>query len=311
MNQHGSLEDHTNSNSIDHTNNLNLHNQVASKKNIDTQLTRVETKPEVLLGDHMGCEIITLKVGASDPGQQNDVAVFSIHKVLLASSSRRFAKMVQSSKSRPSAVYKIHDTCPAVFKLFTEYLYKQVVPGVTQNLTPIQQGARLNDLCQLYVFAEIFEMDSVFLNKIMDKIQDGLVMTGTVLSAPLVKNIYEHAEKTSLLRKLCVATTLYAIADPNLDDSSFKLLIRTSDDFFDEFKNYMVSTIKRNPDPRIRESFQEMAARADLTDSSEAESTSPTRRTLGVHPCQFHVHPQGDATEDSFEVHGCHLLDGQ
>jgi hypothetical protein len=264
----------------------------------------------------MGSEIITLKVCANEHNPHEEAAIFSIHKDLLASSSRRFAKMVQSSTNRPGLVYKIHDTCPAVFKLFNEYLYKQVVPGVTRNLTSVQQGSRLAELCQLYVFAEMFEMDHVFLNKIMDKIQDGLRTTGKILPAFLVKNIYEHAETTSLLRKFCVATTLYAITSQGLDDPDLKLLLRANDDFFDEFTRYIVATVKHHPDPRVRESFHEIAARRELTESSEAGFNSHTG-TGGVHPCQFHIHPQGDGTEDSlaesrYEVSGCYLLlDGQ
>ncbi|PQE12670.1 btb poz domain containing protein [Rutstroemia sp. NJR-2017a BBW] len=279
------------------------------------QLTRVEKSAEVLLGDSMGCEIITLKVCANENDPNAEVAVFSIHKDLLANSSRRFAKMVKSHTNHSGLVYKIHDTCPAVFKLFTEYLYKQVVPGVTNRLTPIQQGFRLAELCQLYVFAEIFEMDHVFLNKIMDKVQDGLVMTGRVLPATLVMNIYGHAKKTSLLRKFCVASTLYAFTNPGLDDPSLKTLLRASDDFLDEFTSYVVATVKNNPDPRIRESFQDNAAHADLTDSSQTGSSSLTlagRR--GVHPCEFHVHSPNEDTEGSdsrYEVRGCYLLDGQ
>jgi hypothetical protein len=261
----------------------------------------------------MGCEIITLKVCTNENDPNAEVAIFSIHQGLLANSSRRFAKMVKSHTNHSGLVYKIHDTCPAVFKLFTEYLYKQVVPGVTNRLTPIQQGFRLAELCQLYVFAEIFEMDHVFLNKIMDKVQDGLVMTGRVLPATLVMNIYEHTGKTSLLRKFCVASTLYAITNPVLDDPNLKALLRASDDFLDEFTSYVVANVKNNPDPRVRESFQENAAHADLTDSSQAGSASLTGRR-GVHPCQFHVHPHNEDTEGSgsrYEVGSCYLLDGQ
>ncbi|PQE11676.1 BTB POZ-like protein [Rutstroemia sp. NJR-2017a WRK4] len=285
------------------------------------QLTRVEKPAEVLLGDerrskmihsYMGCEIITLKVCANENDPKEEVAIFSIHKDLLAHSSRRFAKMVTSNTNH-AVLYKIHDTCPTVFKLFTEYLYKQVVPGVTHSLTPVQQGSRLADLCQLYVFAEMFEMAPVFLNKIMDKIQDGLVVTGRVLSALLVKKIYEHANETSLLRKFCVASTLYAITTPGLDNPDLKILLRASDEFFDEFTRYVVATVKNNPDPRVRESYKENAAYADMTNSSEGGTASLTGRR-GVHPCQFHVHPQGEHAEgfDSrYEVHGCYLLDGQ
>ncbi|PQE03958.1 btb poz domain containing protein [Rutstroemia sp. NJR-2017a BVV2] len=302
---------HTNGNDINHSDTLN--NQAASKKTSGMQITRIERSAGVLLSDHMGCEIITLRVCANEHDPNEEVAIFSIHKNLLANCSRRFAKMVKSNTNHSGLLYKIHDTCPAVFKLFTEYLYKQVVPGVTHNLTPVQQGSRLADLCQLYVFAEMFEMDHIFLNKIMDKIQDGLVMTGRVLPAMLVKNIYEHGEKTSLLRKFCVASTLYAITTPGLDDTSLKILLRASDDFFDEFTRYIVATVKHNPDPRVRGSFQENAVHADLTDSSEAGSASITA-TRGVHPCQFHVHPHGEDAEGSdsrYEVRGCYLLDGQ
>ncbi|KAF7878897.1 hypothetical protein EAF04_000100 [Stromatinia cepivora] len=254
----------------------------------------IRVDPDVLFTDTMGMETIVLKVGAADDGQ--GTMVFSIHKNLLLGSSRRFVKMLNGSGPLDrNHMYSIHDTSPAVFKLFNEYIYTRRIPGVSRRMSQAAQGTRISELCQLYVFAEIFEMDKTFLNKIMDAIQDGLALSSTLLTYALVKNILDHAQPESPLRKFCAANALYSAMTPGLDSAGFQWLIKNSDEFFAEFLKMLVKLTKGN-DPRIRDVNQEYAKEVKVKEEElEAGGVSVGAFTAtaigpGVHPCQFHVH---------------------
>ncbi|CAD6441482.1 c61f45c2-68b7-4f1e-8120-d096496d56a9 [Sclerotinia trifoliorum] len=277
----------------------------------------IRVDPEVLLSDTMGMETIVLKVGAADDGQ--GTMVFSIHKNLLMSSSPRFVKMLNSRVLDRNQIYSIHDTSPSVFKLFNEYLYTRRVPGVSHRLSQSAQGTRISELCQLYVFAEIFEMDRNFLNKIMDAIQDGLALSSSLLTYALVKNIFDHAQSESPLRKFCAANALYSAMTPGLDSAGFQWLIKNSDEFFAEFMKMLVKLTKGN-DPRIRDVNQEYFKEVKVKEEELEAGGVPVGANIavvvgpGVHPCQFHVHAgSGSDTEGASGVDDdeiCYLLAG-
>ncbi|RAL63005.1 hypothetical protein DID88_004091 [Monilinia fructigena] len=173
----------------------------------------------------MGMETVALKVGTSDAA--NGSMVFTIHTNLLTASSRRFARMVQHTPLERNQLYSIHDTSPSVFKLFNEYLYTSRVPGVNPRISQVEKGTRISDLCQLYVFAEIFEMNTTFLNKIMDTIQDGLTVSSTVLAHNLVNNILEHAvPEVPTSQVLRCERSLYSAITPGLDSTGFEWLMK-------------------------------------------------------------------------------------
>ncbi|QSZ35229.1 hypothetical protein DSL72_008098 [Monilinia vaccinii-corymbosi] len=277
----------------------------------------VKAKPDFLFTDIMGIETISLKVGPSD--DTNGSMVFTIHKNLLTASSRRFAKMVQHSPPlERNQMYSIHDTSPCVFKLFNEYIYTGRVPGVHHRTSQVDKGTRISELCQLYVFAEIFEMNALFLNKIMDSIQDGLNISSTVLAHTLVQNILQHAQPDSPLRKFCAANALYSAMTPGLESAGFQWLMKNSDEFFAEFMKMLVKLTKGN-DPRIRDFTQNLAkdvpvkggeeleAGGVLVSAGTAAATGP-----GVHPCQFHIHGRlesnGGAAHGDDDQEICHLF---
>ncbi|KAI9640784.1 hypothetical protein NHQ30_010624 [Ciborinia camelliae] len=260
----------------------------------------IKAEPDVMFTDTMGMETIILKVGPSSDDEVNGTGtmVFTIHKNLLIGSSRRFAKLVRESGPERNKMYSIHDTSPLVFKLFNEYLYKGRIPTVTRRMTEVEKGTRISELCQLYVFAEIFEMDNTFLNKIMDALQDALSVGSTILTHTLVKNILEHAEPESPLRKFCAANALYTAMTPGLDSTGFQWLIKNSNEFFAEFMKMLVKLTNGN-DPRIRDFNQEYAKEEIKVKEEELEAggvsvgagaVTVTPVGPGVHPCQFHVH---------------------
>ncbi|ESZ89624.1 hypothetical protein SBOR_9991 [Sclerotinia borealis F-4128] len=290
-------------------------NQSATKSKA---MALIKAEPDVLFTDTMGMETIVLKVGAAEDG--NGSMAFSIHKNLLHDSSRRFAKMLKESGSlERNQMYSIRDTSPFVFKLFNEYLYTRRVPGVTRRMSAAEQGSRISELCQLYVFAEIFEMHNIFLNKIMDAIQDGLTVGSTILTHTLVKNILDHAKPDSPLRKFCAANAIYSAMTPGLDSAGFKWLVKNSDEFFEDFMRMLVKSAKGN-DPRLRDVNQEYAKEVKIKEEDlelEAEGVSVGAGTAavggpGVHPCQFHIH--GESEYDAGSPHGtgddeiCYLL---
>ncbi|KAF7929324.1 uncharacterized protein EAE98_005243 [Botrytis deweyae] len=281
-----------------------------------TALMKLE--PDVLFTDTMGMETIMLKVGPSDDIHGN--MVFSIHKNLLIASSRRFAKMLRAGGPLDrNQMYSIHDTSPAIFKYFNEYLYTRRIPVVSHRMSKAEQGTRILELCQLYVFAEMFEMDNTFLNKIIDTIQDGLAVSSTLLTFSLVRNILEHSQPESPLRKFCAANALYSAMVPGLDTTGFQWLIKNSDEFFAEFMKMLVKLTK-GTDPRIRDAKQEYAKETkikeeELENGGVAVDGSPVAVPVvgpGVHPCQFHIHGRSgsgsgaaNGTEDD-EI--CYLL---
>lgn len=259
----------------------------------------------------MGMETIALKVGAID--DVSGSMIFTIHKNLLVASSRRFASMLEEcTPLEKGEIYVIHDTSPFVFKLFNEYLYTRRIPGISRRLSAPEQGIRVSELCQLYVFAEIFEMDNTFLNKVMDTIQDGLIVSDMVITHTLVVNIFEHAKPDSPLRKFCIATALHSAVSPGLDTAGFKWLLKNSDAFFDEFLAALKKLPKGN-DPRIRDVGQEytkdtkeikeeeLEAGGVSVDKADVESTGVTGP--GVHPCQFHIHHRAVSGSDAGTAH--------
>ncbi|APA06501.1 predicted protein [Sclerotinia sclerotiorum 1980 UF-70] len=274
----------------------------------------IRVDPDVLLTDSMGMETVVLKVGSDDG---NGTMVFSIHKNLLQSSSPRFVKMLNSRVLDRNKIYSIHDTSPSVFKLFNEYLYTRRVPGVSHRLSQSAQGTRISELCQLYVFAEIFEMDINFLNKIMDAIQDGLALSSSLLTYALVKNIFDHAQSESPLRKFCAASALYSAMTPGLDSAGLQWLIKNSDEFCKEFMKMLVKLTKGN-DPRIRDANQEYVKEVKLKEEELEAGGAPVGANIaavvgpGVHPCQFHIHggsgsdAEGASGVDDEEI--CYLL---
>ncbi|TGO36603.1 hypothetical protein BHYA_0120g00280 [Botrytis hyacinthi] len=259
-----------------------------------TALMKLE--PDVLFTDTMGMETILLKVGPSD--DIHGTMVFSIHKNLLIASSRRFKKMLRDSGTLDrNQMYSIHDTSPAIFKYFNEYLYTSRIPVVSHRMSKAEQGTRILELCQLYVFAEMFEMDNNFLNKIIDTIQDGLAVSSTLLTFNLVKNILEHSQPESPLRKFCAANALYSAMVPGLDTTGFQWLIKNSDEFFAEFMKMLVELTK-GTDPRIRDAKQEYAKETKIKEEELENGGVAVNGTAvavpvvgpGVHPCQFHIH---------------------
>ncbi|KAF7949359.1 uncharacterized protein EAE97_002868 [Botrytis byssoidea] len=281
-----------------------------------TALMKLE--PDVLFTDTMGMETILLKVGPSD--DIHGTMVFSIHKNLLIASSRRFKKMLRDSGPLDrNQMYSIHDTSPAVFKYFNEYLYTRRIPAVSRRMSKAEQGTRVLELCQLYVFAEMFEMDNSFLNKTIDTIQDSLAVSSTLLTFTLVKNILEHSQPESPLRKFCAANALYSAMVPCLDTTGFQWLIKNSDDFFTEFMKMLVK-LSKGTDPRIRDAKQEYAKEAkikeeELENGGVAVDGSAVVVPVvgsGVHPCQFHIHGQpgsgSGAANDAEDDEICYLL---
>ncbi|KAM0150878.1 hypothetical protein ACHAQE_008742 [Botrytis cinerea] len=274
--------------------------QSASQSNRSTAQSKstamMKLEPDVLFTDTMGMETIMLKVGPSDDIHGN--MVFSIHKNLLIASSRRFAKMLRTTGPLDrNQMYSIHDTSPAIFKYFNEYLYTHRIPVVSRRLSKAEQGTRILELCQLYVFAEMFEMDNNFLNKIIDTIQDGLAVSSTLLSFSLVRNILEHSKPESPLRKFCAANALYSAMVPGLDTTGFQWLIKNSEEFLAEFMKMLVKLTKAT-DPRIRDVKQEYAKETkikegELENGGVAVDNGSVIVSVvgpGVHPCQFHIH---------------------
>ena len=259
-----------------------------------------------------------LKVGPSDDIHGN--MVFSIHKNLLIASSRRFAKMLRTTGPLDrNQMYSIHDTSPAIFKYFNEYLYTHRIPVVSRRLSKAEQGTRILELCQLYVFAEMFEMDNTFLNKIIDTIQDGLAVSSTLLSFSLVRNILEHSKPESPLRKFCAANALYSAMVPGLDTTGFQWLIKNSEEFLAEFMKMLVKLTKAT-DPRIRDVKQEYAKETkikeeELENGEVAVDNGSVIVSVvgpGVHPCQFHIHGRSGsgsgAADGADDDEICYLL---
>ncbi|KAB8302101.1 hypothetical protein EYC80_005552 [Monilinia laxa] len=280
-------------------------------------MTLIKAEPDILFTDMMGMETVALKVGSSDAA--NGSMVFTIHTNLLTASSRRFAKMVQHTPLERNQLYSIHDTSPSVFKLFNEYLYTGRVPGVSPRISQVDKGTRISDLCQLYVFAEIFEMNTTFLNKIMDTIQDGLTVSSTVLAHNLVSNILEHAVPESQLRKFCAANALYSAMTPGLDSTGFEWLMKNSEQFFQEFMKMLVKLTKSN-DPRIRDFNQDFPNVQGKDEELELGEVVVVGRTAtatgpGVHPCQFHIHGRlgsdGGASHCEGDGEICYLFANQ
>ncbi|KAF7959142.1 hypothetical protein EAE96_002658 [Botrytis aclada] len=289
------------------------HSNRSAAQSKSTALMKLE--PDVLLTDTMGMETIMLKVGPSD--DIHGTMVFSIHKNLLIASSRRFAKMLSTTGPlERNQMYSIHDTSPAIFKYFNEYLYTRRVPVISRRMSKVEQGTRILQLCQLYVFAEIFEMDNTFLNKIIDTIQDGLAVSSTLLTFNLVRNILEHTKPESPLRKFCVANALYSAMVPGLDTTGFQWLIKNSDEFLAEFMKMLVKLTKAT-DPRIRDAKKEYANETkikeeELENGGVAVNGSPVGVGPGVHPCQFHIHGRSGsgsgAANDTEDDEICYLL---
>ncbi|KAM0132992.1 hypothetical protein ACHAO1_006479 [Botrytis cinerea] len=296
--------------------------QSASQSNRSTAQSKstamMKLEPDVLFTDTMGMETIMLKVGPSDDIHGN--MVFSIHKNLLIASSRRFAKMLRTTGPLDrNQMYSIHDTSPAIFKYFNEYLYTHRIPVVSRRLSKAEQGTRILELCQLYVFAEMFEMDNNFLNKIIDTIQDGLAVSSTLLSFSLVRNILEHSKPESPLRKFCAANALYSAMVPGLDTTGFQWLIKNSDEFLAEFMKMLVKLTKAT-DPRIRDVKQEYAKETKIKEEElENGGVSVDNGSVivsvigpGVHPCQFHIHGRSGsgsgAADGADDDEICYLL---
>ncbi|KAM0162492.1 hypothetical protein ACHAPG_001857 [Botrytis cinerea] len=296
--------------------------QSASQSNRSTAQSKstamMKLEPDVLFTDTMGMETIMLKVGPSDDIHGN--MVFSIHKNLLIASSRRFAKMLRTTGPLDrNQMYSIHDTSPAIFKYFNEYLYTHRIPVVSRRLSKAEQGTRILELCQLYVFAEMFEMDNNFLNKIIDTIQDGLAVSSTLLSFSLVRNILEHSKPESPLRKFCAANALYSAMVPGLDTTGFQWLIKNSEEFLAEFMKMLVKLTKAT-DPRIRDVKQEYAKETKIKEEElENEGVAVNNGSVivsvvgpGVHPCQFHTHGRSGsgsgAADGADDDEICYLL---
>lgn len=254
---------------------------------------------------------MALKVGSSD--NVYGVLVFSIHKNLLMNSSRRFARMLEETEVDRNHMYSIQDTNPAVFKLFNEYLYTRRIPSISPRASKTEQGTRISELCQLYVFAEIFEMHNTFLNKIMDAIQDTLVVSSTVLGASLVRNILEHGQKDSQLRNFCIANALYTVMTPGLDSAGFQWLIKNSDEFFAEFMK-MLTKLPKSNDPRIRDANQEYAVEVKIKEEEleaggvAVEGNAAAAIGPGVHPCQFHIHGRTGSDAEGADDEICYAL---
>ncbi|KAA8577147.1 hypothetical protein EYC84_007145 [Monilinia fructicola] len=263
-------------------------------------MSLVKAEPDILFTDMMGMETVALKVGAS--GAVDGSMVFTIHTNLLTASSRRFAKMVQHKPLERHQIYSIHDTRPSVFKLFNEYLYTGRVPGVSPRISQVEKGARISDLCQLYVFAELFEMSTTFLNKIMDTIQDGLNVSSTVLAHNLVNNILEHAMPESQLRKFCAANALYCALTPGLDSTGFECSLRATILAF--------ATFNQDFPKDIKDKDEELEAVEVVVGGVTSPATGP-----GVHPCQFHIHDRlefdGGVSHNDGDSEVCYLFADQ
>jgi hypothetical protein len=101
--------------------------------------------------------------------------MFNIHKNLIRRTSAYFFDMY---KTEPPAGrrFALNDEDPQVFKLFVEFLYTQRVPAVSTTMSDGARALRTKQLCQLYAFADRFQVQFEIRNRIMDKIQDGFAV---------------------------------------------------------------------------------------------------------------------------------------
>jgi len=152
---------------------------------------------------------------------------FNVHKQLLYDNSSLFAEFFR--EMGPNQLITLKGENPNSFKLFITYLYSEQVPGVPVNANVIAQATRLKDLCQLYTMGEKYTFTPKFLNKVIDRIQDGFAITRKVPEPPLIQNIYKHTKnKASKLREFCVACVLFYLRSKDCEYSILAIVLLSS-----------------------------------------------------------------------------------
>ncbi len=132
----------------------------------------------------MGWETVPIQIGTGQRGKK-----FAVHKNLICATSAIFMDMF-SNPPRQGHTFSMPKEDVDTFDLFNNYLYTKRIPDFSPSMTPQYRAYRTRVLCQLYTFAEKYSLKFEIRNKIMDRIQDGFLITGLPIGPELALAIY-------------------------------------------------------------------------------------------------------------------------
>lgn len=226
----------------------------------------------------MGSEVVRIFVGESK-------VEFTVHKQLLLTAGRIFSDMFPPGR-KPSERVTLGREDPEVFKLFIEYLYTKNVPQVLAGMTSQASSKRLRDLCQLYAFADKFQLEIRFCNRIMDAIQDGYLSLDKLPGIDLIKEIYLNTPVTSKLRQFGIASLLYSMSSSreDLHADVVAVFIAANGDALLDFVHTVKALDLVGRDPRVRD-CQGSEGCVECQAGGERAKTKH-----GTWPCQYHIH---------------------
>lgn len=229
----------------------------------------------------MGSEVVRIYIGLGK-------AEFSIHKQLLLSAGQIFSDMFPPTRKACERV-TLGKEEPAVFKLFVEYLYTNIVPNVQPSMSAQANNERLANICKLYAFGLKFRVANRISNRFMDAIQDGFRFVDKLPDLPLVRTIYEHTMPGAKIRAFCIAGILYALPVRGGGDAirpeAVTSFLGTNKEALREFVLAVRRVDLMGRDPRIRD-CQGASGCVECRDSDRER----VRDRPGSWLCRFHIH---------------------
>ncbi|KAI6246204.1 hypothetical protein HI914_05853 [Erysiphe necator] len=205
--------------------------------------TNITSQDDRLISDDMGSEVVQLLVGA-------DKKLFTIHRDLLLATGDAFVKAFDPKKNTKGRI-TMSSKNPDVLKLFIDFIYTRHVPGITTSMSENSKIFRIRNLCQLYVFAEELDLQTVIRNQILDQIQDGFLLLDRFPDASLILSIYRNTSIMSQLRKFVAACLIYQVRSLKIEIEAITELFKSNEDVIKDFLA-MVHDFVPGQDPRIR-----------------------------------------------------------
>ncbi|EHL03437.1 hypothetical protein M7I_0660 [Glarea lozoyensis 74030] len=201
---------------------------------------------ETKLFTSLGFQMSTFKV-SEYPNQR----FYSVHKNLLTQIGGKLKK--QAKDLRQSQLIEIPNVDPQIFGFLVDYLYRDTVQTVKIDSNSIEQHTTLTNLCVYYAFLERMQVRYKLLNKVMDSIQDGFCITGTMPDPEFCKSIFANTTPDSQLRKFGVACAAAGFLQSNTTSEQLVAFLKD-----EEFAYGFLDALRwldRDVDPRW-EDFQ-------------------------------------------------------
>ncbi|CAD6504544.1 BgTH12-00053 [Blumeria graminis f. sp. triticale] len=198
---------------------------------------------DVGIKSDMGSEVVQVVIGP-------EKKVFTIHKNLLMATGGAFVNSLELETHSKGRRITLSKESPEVFKHFVDMIYTRQVPAVLKTMNDDSKALRLQSLCRLYVMVELLELESTIRNQILDKIQDGFLLSNRLPEIPLIISIYRNTSEKSLLRKFVVACLVYQMrTKPEECIEIITKLFKASNDFINDFLKVCLSYVPCQ-DPR-------------------------------------------------------------